>query len=80
MKLAEEGMAIVKLLHRRQFLQLAAGAAAPLAVPHVARAQSYPSRPVTLVVPIAAGGGLDTAARILAEKRRDNGRYVWSKD
>jgi tripartite-type tricarboxylate transporter receptor subunit TctC len=72
MKLAEEGMAIVKLPHRRQFLQLAAGAAALPAVPHVARAQSYPSRPVTLVVPIAAGGGLDTTARILAEKLQDN--------
>ena len=72
MKLAAEGMAIVKLPHRRQFLQLAAGAAALPAVPHVARAQSYPSRPVTLVVPIAAGGGLDTTARILAEKLQDN--------
>jgi tripartite-type tricarboxylate transporter receptor subunit TctC len=72
MKLAEEGMAIVELPHRRQFLQLAAGAAALPAIPHVARAQSYPSRPVTLVVPIAAGGGLDTTARILAEKLQDN--------
>jgi tripartite-type tricarboxylate transporter receptor subunit TctC len=58
-------------LPRRQFLHLAAGAVALPIVPRIARAQTYPSRPVTLVVPIAAGGGLDTAARILAEKLQD---------
>ena len=58
-------------LPRRQFLHLAAGAAAMPAVSRFACAQTYPSRPVTLVVPIAAGGGLDTAARILAEKLQD---------
>jgi tripartite-type tricarboxylate transporter receptor subunit TctC len=36
-----------------------------------AQAQTYPTRPVTLVVPIAAGGAVDTAARIFAEKLQD---------
>jgi tripartite-type tricarboxylate transporter receptor subunit TctC len=54
-------------IHRRQFLQLAPGAVALAAVSHTAWAQTYPARPVTLVVPVAAGGGVDTLARILAE-------------
>jgi tripartite-type tricarboxylate transporter receptor subunit TctC len=36
-----------------------------------AQAQTYPTRPVTLVVPIAAGGAVDTAARIFAEKLQE---------
>jgi tripartite-type tricarboxylate transporter receptor subunit TctC len=56
---------------RRQFLHLAAGAAALPAVSSIARAQAYPSRPITLVVPIAAGGAVDTAARIIAEKLQE---------
>jgi len=55
---------------RRQFLQLAAGAAALPAVSHVAWAQSYPTRPVTLVVPFPAGGATDALARILSERMR----------
>jgi tripartite-type tricarboxylate transporter receptor subunit TctC len=58
-------------LPRRQFLSLAAGAAALATVPRLAAAQAYPTRPVTLVVPVAAGGGVDTAARILAEKLQE---------
>ena len=57
-------------LPRRKFLCLAASAAA-CAVSRLAKAQAYPTRPVTLIVPIAAGGGLDTGARILAEKLQD---------
>ena len=54
-------------LPRRQFLHLAAGAAALLAMSHIARAQTYPSRPITLVVPFPAGGATDPLARVLVE-------------
>jgi tripartite-type tricarboxylate transporter receptor subunit TctC len=53
---------------RRQFLQLAAGAAALPAVSRIARAQAYPSRPITFIVPAAAGGPTDTLTRILTER------------
>jgi tripartite-type tricarboxylate transporter receptor subunit TctC len=57
-------------LPRRNFLRLAAGAAALPALSHVARAQAYPSRPIMMVVPFPAGGPVDTIARILAEPMR----------
>ena len=44
-------------LPRRQFLHLAAGAAALPALPRVARAQAFPARPITIIVPFPAGGG-----------------------
>jgi tripartite-type tricarboxylate transporter receptor subunit TctC len=55
---------------RRQFLHLAAGAAALPAVSHLARAETYPSHPITMIVPFAAGGGTDALARIMAERMR----------
>jgi tripartite-type tricarboxylate transporter receptor subunit TctC len=55
---------------RRQFLHLAAGAAALPAVSHLARAETYPTRPITMIVPFAAGGPLDAIGRIMAEGMR----------
>jgi tripartite-type tricarboxylate transporter receptor subunit TctC len=57
-------------LPRRRFLQLAAGAAALPAVSRSARAQTYPSRPITMIVPVAVGGAMDSVARIMAERMR----------
>jgi tripartite-type tricarboxylate transporter receptor subunit TctC len=55
---------------RRQFLRLAVGAAALPAVSCDPEAQSYPSRPITLIVPFAAGGGADTVGRVVAERMK----------
>jgi tripartite-type tricarboxylate transporter receptor subunit TctC len=55
---------------RRHFLQLASGAAALPVVSRVARAQAYPTRPITIVVPFAVGGALDVVGRILAPRMR----------
>jgi tripartite-type tricarboxylate transporter receptor subunit TctC len=56
--------------HRRNFLRAAAGTVALPAMLRLARAEDFPSRPVTMVVPFAAGGGTDIFARILAEGMR----------
>jgi tripartite-type tricarboxylate transporter receptor subunit TctC len=52
-------------LPRRNFLQLAAGAAALPTVSHFAYAQAYPSRPVRIVAPTGPGGGPDILARLI---------------
>ncbi len=57
-------------LPRRQFLHLAAGTAALSAISRQARAQAYPSRAVTIIVPAAAGGPTDTITRTLSERMR----------
>src|SRR3981189_2720284 len=55
-------------LPRRSFLQLAAGAAA---LPSQALwAQTYPARPITMIVPASAGGPTDAIGRIMAERMR----------
>ena len=54
-------------LPRRAFLHLAAGAAALPVLSRIAGAQSYPTRPITIVVPFPAGGPSDVIGRLLAE-------------
>ena len=60
----------MKFPHRRQSLHLAAGAAALPAASRVARAQAYPTRPISMVVPLPAGGPTDVIGRVLTERMR----------
>jgi tripartite-type tricarboxylate transporter receptor subunit TctC len=55
-------------LPRRQFLHLGAGVAALTSLLRAAHSQTYPTRPVHLIVGLAAGGGTDAVARIMAER------------
>jgi tripartite-type tricarboxylate transporter receptor subunit TctC len=59
----------MKLL-RRRFLHLAAGAVGLPAVSHIARAQTYPSRRISIIVTVGAGGFNDVVVRVLAERMR----------
>src|SRR5271167_1609653 len=61
---------------RRRFLHLTAGAFALPALSRVATAQTYPTKPITLMVGAAAGGPTDTIARILAQHMRTSLRQA----
>ena len=55
-------------LLRRQFLHLTAATATLPAVSRIARAQAYPTRPITMIVPYPAGGPTDTIGRVVGEQ------------
>ena len=58
---------MMKLPHRRQFLHLAAGAAALPTLSRLSWAQAFPAKPVRLVVGYAAGGVNDILARLIGQ-------------
>jgi tripartite-type tricarboxylate transporter receptor subunit TctC len=68
-------------LPRRRFLRLATGVAALPALSGFARAQSYPVRPVRVIVPYSPGGPTDVCARLIAQKLSDRlGRQFYVED
>jgi tripartite-type tricarboxylate transporter receptor subunit TctC len=62
----------ISLLKRRTALALAMVGVSALALGTAAQAQEFPDRPVTLVVPFAAGGSTDVVARIIGQKMSDD--------
>src|SRR3977135_2441857 len=65
----EEGTPMIAAeISRWRFLHLAAGGAALPAVSRFAWAQTYPTRPMTMIVPFAAGGPQDVLGRLIAQR------------
>jgi tripartite-type tricarboxylate transporter receptor subunit TctC len=60
-------------MKRRQFLRFATGAAALASISPDANAQTYPSRPIKMIVAAAAGGPTDVLGRLLAERMKVTG-------
>jgi tripartite-type tricarboxylate transporter receptor subunit TctC len=58
-------------IHRRRFMQAATGVVALPALPRIAAAETYPARPVRLIVSVPAGGSPDILARLLAQRLSD---------
>ena len=73
----------MKFPHRRKFLHLAVGVAALPAVSQIAKAQSYPTRPVRWIVGFPPGGGADTVTRILgqwlSDRKSDRSMIGWAE-
>jgi tripartite-type tricarboxylate transporter receptor subunit TctC len=68
-------------LPRRRFLQLAAGISALPVLSSAAKAQSYPARPVRVIVPYSPGGPTDVCARLIAQKLSDRlGKQFYVED
>jgi tripartite-type tricarboxylate transporter receptor subunit TctC len=68
-------------MKRRTFLHLAAGAAVLPVLPRLASAQTYPMRPIAMIVPFPAGGSTDTIGRVMAERmKRSLGQPVIVED
>ena len=57
-------------VHRRQLISSATTALAASAFLSTAQAQGYPSKPITMIVPYAAGGPTDTVGRVVTERMR----------
>src|SRR5438874_13495822 len=57
----------VKLPHRRQFLHLAAGATALPVASRIARAQTYPNKPIRLIIGFPPGSAVDILGRIITQ-------------
>ncbi len=59
-------------LPRRQLVRLAAAAVATYAASRIASAQSYPEKPVRMIVPYAPGGPTDVITRLVAQRLTDH--------
>src|SRR6185295_16790937 len=58
------------MITRRMLLSAIAAASGGLSAVRPAMSQSYPTRPITMIVPFPAGGALDTVARVLSDRMR----------